>query len=201
MLYTIIDVESTGFSREFADILSFGFLRINSQFEIKESGNLYFYLPNFKVENKDAFEVHGLTRDFLSQYEKDFAVNITKMYSLMYHSCLIGKNIDAFDIPLINSFFKRYAKYLPKFEYTSSVDLQKRFKDTYQARTGSRKVGTLTDYCNVLGITKDTLNNIYDSLPTKDENPNAKHMHSSLYDCIAIYCVFKEFCKIRGIQP
>lgn len=199
MIYTILDIETTGLDKYGGDeILSAGYMRINSQFEIKASGTLYFYKPEFNVGKYPACTVHKLTRSFLSQYEGDFYDNIKKLYSLCYMSTIIGKNSTKFDMPFVKEFIHRHCNTLPPLEYFRTFDIQDHFKPIYQERTGSRKTGTLTEYCECLGIGKEKLDSIYNSLPNKDGS--SMHMHGALYDVVATYAVFKEVCRIKNIQ-
>lgn len=200
MLYTILDIETTGFHKDGGDeILSFGFLRMNSQFEIKASGTLYFYKPNFNVGKYPACTVHKLTREFMEPYGKDFKDNIKKMYSLCYNSTIIGKNSTSFDMPFIKNFIKRHCPTLDELKYFKTFDVQSEFSSIYRSKTGNTNKGTLTDYINCLNITKDDINKVYNSLPNKD-GANM-HMHGALYDTIATYLVFKELCSIIKLKP
>lgn len=198
MIYTIIDIETTGLNKCYDDILSVGFIRINSKMEILESDTLYFYKPDFQVEKYPACTVHKLKRNFLEQYKDDFKDNLKKLYSICYMSTLIGKNSTNFDLPFIKEFVRKHCPLLD-LRYNATFDIQTEFSTIYQQRTGSSKRGTLTDYCNCLGITTEKINEVYNSLPTKDSQ--SMHMHGALYDCVATYLVFKEVVKIKNLNP
>lgn len=200
MLYTILDIESTGFHKEGGDeILSFGFIRCNSQFEIKASGVLYFYKPGFNVEKCPAFNTHKLKLSFMQEHENKFNDNLKKMYSLCYNSVIVGKNSTKFDMPFIKNFCKRHAPLLDELTYLKTFDVQEEFCKIYREKTKNNNVGTLTDYVNCLGITKQDLENVYNSLPVKDSEN--MHMHGALFDTVATYMVFKENCKILNLRP
>lgn len=200
MIYTILDIETTGFHKDGGDeILSFGYIRINSNFEIKASGTLYFYKPNFPVSKYPACTVHKLSKEFMQQHEKDFKDNLKMMYSLCYNSIIIGKNSTNFDMPFIKNFIRRHCPTLEELIYFKTFDIQDEFSPTYKRMTGSTKKGTLTDYVNALGITQDEITRVYNSLPTKDGA--SMHMHGALYDCVATYLVFKKTCEILNIKP
>lgn len=200
MLYTIVDIETTGFHKEGGDeILSFGFIRINSDFEIKASGTLYFYKPNFNVGKYPACTIHKLSKAFMETKEADFKDNLKKMYSLCYDTTIIGKNSTQFDMPFIQNFIRRHCSTIEPLEYKKTFDVQKYFSPIFKERTGESRVGTLTDYVNLLGITQDDIKEVYNSLPTKDSE--SMHMHGALYDCVATYLVFKETCKILKLRP
>lgn len=198
MVYTVFDIETTGLNTYKDDILSFGFIRFNSDFEILASDTLYFYKQGYNVEHNKASEVHGLTEKFLKQYKDEFNDNATRMYAICYNSVLIGKNSDAFDIPFVTNFFLKNIDSLPKLVIKSSYDLQTHFKNYYKDKTGSTRAGKLGEYAELLGITKEDIDAVYNSLPTKD---NASiHLHGALYDSVVTFMVFKEYAKIADIK-
>lgn len=200
MIYTILDIETTGFHKDGGDeILSFGFIRINSQFEIKASGTLYFYKPNFNVGKYPACNIHKLDRKFMETQEANFKDNIKKMYSLCYNSTIIGKNSTVFDMPFIKNFIARHCPALPELIYSKTFDVQTEFSPVYKERSGNNKKGTLTDYIDILNITQEDIKAVYETLPTKDEE--SMHMHGALYDCVATFLVFKQLCDIIKLKP
>lgn len=201
MIYTVLDVEATGFHKEGGDeILSVGFMRINSSFKILASGTLYFYKPNFPIErNPQALAVHKLERKFMKQFEDQFYTNIKKLFALCYRSTIIGKNSTSYDMPFIKNFIKRHCPTLPDLEYLNTFDVQAEFSKIFQQRTGKTNKGTLTDYIECMGVTSEQLNEVYNSLPTKDSK--SMHMHGALYDCVATYLVFIETCKVLNLKP
>lgn len=198
MIYTVLDIESTGFGKYSGDeILSFGFIRINSSFDILDSGVLYFYKDGFNVGKYPACTVHKLTKSFLKQFENDFDDNCKKMYALCYNSTIIGKNSENFDMPFIKSFLQRHFPTIIPLEYSKSFDLQVEVTNTYKSMTGSTKTGKLEDYVTCLGITKEELDEVYRSLPNKGESNS---YHDALYDCVATLAVFKKYCIMKGLK-
>jgi len=121
MIGTIIDIETTGWLKfetnpttgvstlsDESEILEIGFINIDMQTKkILTHGTLYFYKPYFHVESQ-AQSVHGLTREFLKQYEGDFNKNMIALNSLIQSGCLIGKNSEKFDIPFIKAFIDKH---------------------------------------------------------------------------------------------
>lgn len=199
MLYTILDVETTGTKVELDEILSFGFMRINSKFEVKAAGTLYFYKPEFDIGKYPACTIHKLTRKFMEPHECEFKDNIKKMYSLCLNSTIVGKNSEQFDMPIIKNFLKRHCPALNPLTYSRSFDVQKEFSLIYKERTGSKRMGTLTEYVELLGISQDDILNFYKSIPYTSHD--SMHVHGALYDVIATYFVFKETCKILKLNP
>ena len=234
MICTVIDIETTGFWKcdpnltnpDYAEILEVGYIRINSDdLSILDSGTLYFYKPYFQIENK-AQQAHGLTREFLQKYEKDFDLNLIKLYCLIQQTQIIGKNCDAFDIPFINAFINKHSKgYLDinsqflladmkdynnkTFYYHKefgSYDVQKifqyTFRDWVEQKTGERphvnRTGQLGEYMDVIPGAREEVARIYDSLP-KDRVTGA---HGALYDCVMTYVVAKYCVENKiGVNP
>lgn len=205
MIYTIMDIETSGYAVKDGvdDILTFGFMRINSNFEIKASGTLYFWKPGFRVEGTRAQEVHHLTNEIMMPHASEFNDNLKKMYSLCYQSTIIGKRSTLFDMPAVKGFIKKHCPSLAdstnELQYFKTFDLEDEFSPIFRERTGRTNKGTLTDYIDCLGITQDQIRAVYDSLPTKDGA--TMHMHGALYDVVATYMVFKELCDILKIKP
>ena len=130
MIGTILDIETTGFLSfdtitlpnpagygepiqksqlsDNCEILEVGFINIDiDSAKMLSHGTLYFYKPYFHVES-DAQRIHGLTRDFLQQFEQDFEKNLIALNALMQNAVIIGKNSTAFDIPVIKAFLEKH---------------------------------------------------------------------------------------------
>ena len=120
MIGTVIDIETTGWLEfdkstgsstlsDGSEILEVGFITFDmNTIKILSHGTLYFYKPYFNVES-DAQRVHGLTREFLKQYESQFNRNLVALNSLIQNTCIIGKNSRKFDMPYIKAFLKKHA--------------------------------------------------------------------------------------------
>lgn len=214
MIYTAIDIESTDkYPNETNEVLSFGYIRFDENFRVYDKGVLYFYKPFFKIDGTPAQQVHGLTSAFLSKYANEFDVNIAKAYSLCYGSFLVGKNSSVFDIPLLKIMFEKYASgVLPLFVY-ASYDTQKFVRKDWKEHTGNnRAVGTLSDYCNMYGITEDNIRKFAETdtvnqeiLKQKDieaynksKSEFTSSFHDALFDCAATVLVLKEYITRSG---
>lgn len=115
MVYTVLDIETTGFMKFDAngdlitDLLEVAYLHVDSSnLRVLGSGTLYFYQPHFDIEN-DAQKIHNLTRSFLAQYEHEFEENIRTLSALMTNAVIVGKNSRKFDIPFIKHFISKYS--------------------------------------------------------------------------------------------
>lgn len=123
MVFDVFDLETNGVINK-----SKGFMpqpqqcariRLDQDFNFVESECLYFYNEAL-IEHSDtaekgapatpwraAFEGHGLSREFLSQYADSFDDNIRRMYRFAYRGNLVGHNIRDFDIPIMQDFMKK----------------------------------------------------------------------------------------------
>ena len=225
MIGTVIDIETTGYLQfdnstgvsqlaDTSEILEVGFININMDTrEILTHGTLYFYKPYFNVESQ-AQEVHGLTRDFLKQYEDKFTMNLVALNSLIQSTCLIGKNSDKFDIPFIKAFIRKHMgdefdlpEVVAQLEMDAynggkvfysdtlyALDMQtlykNRFHELYYDKTGNKlppnKKGTLSDYISVIDSGQEAVDYVYGSL-SKDRVTGA---HGALYDAVMTYIVW-----------
>ncbi len=196
MLFHIIDIETTGLHRSADDILEVGYIRCNQDFRIVGHGTLYFYRPEYQIENPGAQAVHKLTREFLRQYEKDFEVNLAALYALVRDSIFVGKNSDAFDVPFLKEFI---GKNIPELYSTAkpsrTLDLQKvcapRFREWYKDTYGSttKRPGRLEEYVSMLGYTDGCVKDEFAKLFPEEAVRN--HAHAALYDAFMTYLVFK----------
>ena len=114
MLYTVLDIETTGLMKFdvnaelIPDLLEASFLQVDSSnLRIVKSGTLWFYQPHFDIEN-DAQQIHHLERKFLMQFEDQFEENLIALASLMTNAVIMGKNSRKFDIPFIKHFLDKY---------------------------------------------------------------------------------------------
>lgn len=196
MIYTVLDVETTGLSREYDDILSFGYIRIDQDFNVYDSNELYFYKELFNIEKPQAQAIHGLTRDFLKQYEADFSKNLSAMYSLCYNGNIISKNGTKFDIPFIRSFCSRMCPELDTLEFSKSYDIQDIFSGYYQKVTGSTKKGKLGDYLNVLDISTQDVSDEMMKLPR--HGAGISKLHGALFDATATLMVLRKYCVMSN---
>lgn len=131
MIGTVIDIETTGYLKfmnlpdgtsvlsDESEILEVGFVNVDmNTCRPLSHGTIYFYKPYFNVES-DAQRVHGLTREFLQQYEDRFEESLIALNALMQSAIIIGKNSHAFDIPFIENFIKKHGG--PKMDIPNLV--------------------------------------------------------------------------------
>lgn len=209
MILVFGDIETTGFSKTYDDILEAGFIRTDENLNIipNSSLNLYFYKPKFKIENPRAQAVHHLTRDFLRDYENDFNVNIAKMYSCCHNCVFVGKNNLSFDTEFILNFVNR--NIMDKMLYMNinlQIDIQdlmaEPFQKWYREKTGAKtsRVGKLEEYPAVCNFRLEDLKREFYEL-FLDRHPEIEARgaeHCALYDAFVTYKVAKWLFE-RGI--
>ena len=114
MIYTVIDIETSGLSRENADVLSFSYALTDGK-EILAADTLYFWTDGMQW-SQESYEIHGLSKEFLSQYKDDFDKNLRAMFSVVQDSVLVGYNsgymdkfgvLHGFDYQVIKNFLLR----------------------------------------------------------------------------------------------
>lgn len=146
MIGTVIDIETTGYLKfmtlpdgtsvlsDESEILEVGFVNVDmNTCRPLSHGTIYFYKPYFNVES-DAQRVHGLTREFLQQYEDRFEESLIALNALMQSAIIIGKNSHAFDIPFIESFIKKHGgpkMDIPNLVFKANMDAYERGKVGY----------------------------------------------------------------------
>lgn len=117
MLNTVMDIETTGFDKVRGTVLSFAYLTLDADFKNVVDGDiLYFYQEGQPESDEGAFKVHGLTTDYLKQFENDYTKNLQKLFKIMTKGSIIGYNsgvmnadggVTGFDIPFVQEFLLR----------------------------------------------------------------------------------------------
>ena len=110
MLYTIFDLETTGFNGTSDAVCQFAFITVNQNLLPVRARNYYFYKEGMPW-SEQAAAVHGLTRSFLKQYEDEYEQNLIRMYTVLQRGNLVGHNSNGFDIPFANQFLMRDEDY------------------------------------------------------------------------------------------
>lgn len=194
MLFYVIDIETTGFNRINDDILEVGYIKCNGACNMISSDTLYFYKPEFKVES-GAQKIHGLTRDYLQNYEKYFYRNLAALSTIIKNGNIVGKNSNVFDLPFIRAFIQKYMPYLPTPSVKRSVDVQEllvnEFRNWYEKTQGvakTRKSGTLVQLIEMIGLTQEQVKEEFKVVFPKSERVGA---HSALYDAYMTLLLFK----------
>ena len=189
MIFTVIDTETSGLSRENADVLSFSYALTDGK-EILAADTLYFWTDGMQW-TQESYEIHGLSKEFLSQYKDDFDKNLRAMYSVVQGSILVGYNsgyidkfgvLHGFDYQVIKNFLLRNMLDFPI--PSSFVDLLKIARSRETSAT-NKKLQSMVDYYGILREDIARVNNtVY---------PDSKAVaHNSGYDVICTAYVLKE---------
>lgn len=152
MRQLIFDIETTGFNRTHDNIVSFAYLEFDKDMtKVLDSGVAYFYKKGMRW-SMEAEAVHGLTREFLSQYEDDYSNNMKLLFKKVTKGNLVGYNNDVFDNSFISAFLNK-EMYGP-LNNNSSLDIMKLYQPVFGKR---QKLGVL---CEALGVNEFILNNL-----------------------------------------
>ena len=189
MIYTVIDIETSGLSRENADVLSFSYALTDGK-EILAADTLYFWAEGMQW-SQESYEIHGLSKEFLSQYKDDFDKNLRAMFSVVQDSVLVGYNsgymdkfgvLHGFDYQVIKNFLLRNMLDFPI--PSSFVDLLK-IARSRETNAPNKKLQSIVDY---YGISREAIVRVNDTV-----FPGSKAVaHNSGYDVVCTVYVLKE---------
>ena len=189
MIYTVIDIETSGLSRENADVLSFSYALTDGK-EILAADTLYFWTDGMQW-SQESYEIHGLSKEFLSQYKDDFDKNLRAMFSVVQDSVLVGYNsgymdkfgvLHGFDYQVIKNFLLRNMLDFPI--PSSFVDILKisRIRET---NAPNKKLQSMVDY---YGISREEIARVNNTV-----YPDSKAVaHNSGYDVVCTAYILKE---------
>ena len=189
MIYTVIDIETSGLSRENADVLSFSYALTDGK-EILAADTLYFWTDGMQW-SQESYEIHGLSKEFLSQYKDDFDKNLRAMFSVVQDSVLVGYNsgymdkfgvLHGFDYQVIKNFLLRNMLDFPI--PSSFVDLLK-IARSRETNAPNKKLQSMVDY---YGVSREEIARVNSTV-----YPGSKAVaHNSGYDVICTAYVLKE---------
>lgn len=189
MIYTVIDIETSGLSRENADVLSFSYALTDGK-EILAADTLYFWTDGMQW-SQESYEIHGLSKEFLSQYKDDFDKNLRAMFSVIQDSILVGYNsgyidkfgvLHGFDYQVIKNFLLRNMLDFPI--PSSFVDLLK-IARSRETNAPNKKLQSMVDY---YGISREDIARVNDAV-----FPGSKAVaHNSGYDVVCTVYVLRE---------
>ena len=174
MLYTIVDIETTGLLRFddnsvlIPDLLEFSYLQVDKDtLDIGKAGTLYFYKDWFDIES-EAQQYHGITREFLMKYADQFDDNLTALKAIMTNAIIVGKNSEKFDIPFIRRWIQKMSKQQTDYDIGAittavgvkaydgksivyheseiqSIDVQELYAPIYRVKTLLHSLGKLNE--------------------------------------------------------
>lgn len=152
MLFTTIDVETTGLDTYNSDIIQFAYSLTNETGRVIRSECLHFYYQGIERSWSDAaYAVHGIPLQELRTHAEEFETNCKKMWIAIARANVVGYNSDTFDIPFIQRWLKRMGYPIP--EPNMKYDVMKIFR-----QHGVR--GKLVQVTESVGFTKDIVERI-----------------------------------------
>ena len=187
--YLYFDLETTGFQHS-SDILEFGGLLCNEDFEVIRLINEYFYYSD--PIPYGAVSVHGLTNqklEFLAQ--RDFLTAAPEIFELVSDEnvCLCGHNIIKYDIPVLKNNLNRSGISWN----TDNLKVIDTLLLSRQMYSGSHKLEQVLQYClHKSGCTQEAIDATFKNELAKfpdvvvDED---KKYHSALYDSFICWCI------------
>lgn len=115
MLFTYYDTETSGKEKD-CDVLSFSYMLADENLRVERAETLYFWKEGRTKWTQDAYKMHGLSKEFLRQFEADYETNLRKMYIILSKAELVGwnsgrlndkKEIVGFDFVVCRNFLQR----------------------------------------------------------------------------------------------
>lgn len=148
MYYTVFDIETTGFSPAYCDIIQFAYVNLDENFKPLKAESLYFYKDDMHW-SEEAEAVHHISKDFLKQFKDDFEVNVKKLYIILSRGNVVHFNGDGFDIPFCTSWLTREG--MPRLTINRSYDVMKIYRPVL------KKKPALSDMPMYIGLPLETI--------------------------------------------
>ena len=194
MLYTIFDLETTGLNGYRDAVCQFAFITVNQKLFPVRGRNYYLYREGMPW-SEEAAAVHGLSREFLSQYAPDYEVNLQRMYTVLQRGNLVGHNSTSFDIPFASQFLVREG--LPALDPGVCYDTMLLWRTTFGKKM------KLADLPGALGIAEEQVIRLA-QLMFKDTAGDLRS-HNACYDTAAtLLClraaVTKGLCSLSPVS-
>lgn len=121
MLFTVGDVETSGLDVH-CSVHSFSYVLMDEWLSVKRAETLYFWKEGETKWTEEAYAVHGLSKEFLRQYEDQFEDNLKKMYIVLHMSDFVGYNsgyvgsdnlLHGFDLQVCRNFLENFGLPVP----------------------------------------------------------------------------------------
>lgn len=177
MLFTTIDIETTGLDMYNSDIIQCAYAVTNEHGAVIKSECLFFYYSGVERSwSEEAFAVHGIPLEELRTHADEFETNCKKMWIALAKSNAVGYNSDHFDIPFIQKWLHRMG--YPKPQPYMSYDVMQIFRSH-----GIR--GKLSVVPERIGLSPAIIEKI-----TESTFGEAGRAHLAFYDIIATNLCF-----------
>lgn len=126
MLFTTIDIETTGLDKYNSDIIQFAYSVTNETGKLVKAECLFFYYPGVERSwSEEAFKIHQIPLQELRTHAEEFETNCKKMWIAVSKSNCVSYNGDRFDIPFIQKWLRKIG--FPEPEVYTSFDVFKIF--------------------------------------------------------------------------
>ncbi len=182
MLYTLIDIETTSFRGD-TDICSVAYMIVDKYLNIKEAEVMYFYLPTMIIDH-GAYEVHGLTKEFLKRHEGSFEDNLYKLFKAYNRRAVVAHNVQ-FDSSRTAAYLDRQGLYATP---AATLCTMKYFTGKIKGLDNKRP--KLCELVEGLEISENEILKISSSF--NNGEAELKGYHSASYDVAAMYLALKK---------
>lgn len=150
-MFTVFDLETTGFSGSTDDVVQFSYVKFDARNQMYDAGCLYFYYEGMSW-SEEAEAVHHISQDFLIQFKDQFRENCIKMWTILSGANVVGHNCQSFDCPFAKTWLARMG--LLNLTFGMINDTMKAFRPV----THRDKV-KLTKLSEMHGLTPEAINN------------------------------------------
>lgn len=185
-LFTVIDCETTDKLPTKAIPLCVSYITFKtSVMDIVDSGTLFFYKEGIPWST-EAESIHGLSKQFLQQFESEYYENLRKLFKVTYMGNLVGQNIKAYDYVVLDRFLS-INDYPPISPYS--------LYDTMYALGKRTKLSTIAETLNIsMELIKSFSKTVF-----KDSKLDSKlDYHNSEFDTVATMFIYFKLLNKRG---
>lgn len=194
MLYTIFDIETTGFSGTSDSVCQLAFMTVNQNMFPVRGRNYYLYKEGMSW-SEEAAAVHGLTREFLKEHADKYDENLLHIYTVLQRGNLVGHNSNGFDIPFVRQFLLREG--FPLLQPEICYDTMQLWRQPFGKRM------KLSNLPEALGIPEARIMALAKAI-FKD-NAGDLRAHNACYDVAATACclqaaVAKGLCSLQPVS-
>ena len=178
MIFTTVDIETTGFNKQNNDIIQFAYMRTDEFGNFYGGETLFFYYPGTERSwSAEAEAVHGIPLSELRKHKDEFMTNCKKMWVVIYLSNAVTFNGDGFDLPFIKTWLERLG--FPRPLEDKSFDVMKIYKSR-------GKGGKLTKLTESMGLTTDVVRAV-----TEEYFGTGDQAHTAHYDSVATWLLLR----------
>jgi len=192
-LYSIVDLETTGFNKIQDRALSISALTFNQKLEVVNAQN-YFICDCKRACPEDALAVHKLSNEFLSETGVPLVQAVDALYPLLQRSNFVAHSVD-FDSVILQMEFERCGYNLMFNNKVCTMISTKSVCQLPHAK-GGYKNPKLSEMCEHFGISAELTaartKKYFGDIPT----PDGAVFHLSAFDVTAVFC-----CLLGGGWP